>query len=124
LRKTNVWFSIILSLYVLGAVAYGETHPKSDATETTVPGLNSSTLTPTQVVDNYYFYIGKKDLASASQFLSADLKHFYRRSPDSDFNNVSSLSDVIVKGPYNIRGDDKFKDEIQVVAGLRRNMNR
>lgn len=51
--------------------------------------------------------------------MSADLKHFYRRSPDSDFNNVSSLSDVIVKGPHNIRGDDKFKDEIQLVAGFK-----
>jgi hypothetical protein len=76
--------------------------------------FNTKSLSANDVVQNYYQCVAKHDFRSASQFLAPDLASFYRSAPDSDFNNVKSISDVVVTKPYNSRLDNKYKYEVQV----------
>lgn len=76
--------------------------------------VSPSSLTADQVVQRYYEDIAKHDIKDASAWLAPDVAKFYYSSPDSDFNNLSGLSDLSVSKPYNIPADNKYKYEVQV----------
>lgn len=80
------------------------------------PLQNSNALSAKQVAQDYYQSIEQHDVSAAAQFLAPDLASLYRSSPDSDFHNVQSLSNVTVSNPNNIRLDSKYKYEVQVTA--------
>ena len=70
----------------------------------------------TQVVQDYYRCVAHHNVREAAQLLTSNLSSLEKSAPDSDFNNIERISNVRITQPYNIRLDDQYKDEVQVVA--------
>jgi hypothetical protein len=54
----------------------------------------SSLKTPSDSVIAYYTAIGRHDATSAARLLAPEIRQSYESSPDSDFNNVVSLTNI------------------------------
>lgn len=84
----------------------------SDGTQS----LDRPARSATQVVSEYYKYIALGESREAAQFLTPELVSQFNSEPDSDFNNVQSISNVRVSKAYESRLDKKYKYEVQVDA--------
>jgi ketosteroid isomerase-like protein len=82
----------------------------------TAPKIDSSNMTPSQVVETYYNSIATGDYSTAKAVMSDDIGQQYINSPDSDFKNIKKLTDLKVSPAAPIKLNGKNFDEVQVTA--------
>lgn len=73
-------------------------------------------LTPSQVVKHYYDAVAAHQTEAAVQFLAPTEMSLQESAPDSDLNDVRSLTHLHVSPAYPSRLDQRYQDEAQVNA--------
>jgi len=74
---------------------------------------NTASLTPREVVSDYYESLAEHNMSKAQRFLSPKLIHYYRSTADG-LQNLKKISDIQVSAPTTIQL--KNKTEVQVTA--------
>lgn len=96
----------IMSLALAATV--GACSPSSAAVS---PGSLAS-LSARQVVQRYYAYVGSHDVRDAILLVAPEIAS----SAGSYIGNVRSLSNIVVTQPANIRLNNNYQSEVQVVV--------